>query len=584
MEPIVLSHSRMRSNLPESANTIRWGLRLAGLAFAAVQAFATRNAMDPDGRSYMEVARAYLRHDWAMAVNSYWGPLYSWIMMPFLGLTKPSLRHEYPLIHLINFGLFVLCALAFESFWTQLLAYRKLRDTGVNVESRSLPDFALWILGYALFIRLLVGLVSPVTPDLALAVVVLALASVLLRIMSSNRLPAGLFVSFGALLGIGYLTKAVMFPLAMVFLAELFLVVPSRKFIRCALAFALFLGIAAPEVIWLSASKGHLTFSGVGKLNYAWFNYGVPYLHWQGQPPGSGIPAHPTRRIHSHPDLFEFNGPIRSSYPPWYDPTYWNEGIAVPFQPKIVARHLVRNVWELGKIVCEPRMAILGFLALLLFADLKKTWNGLAGHWPLLAATAAVMAAYCLTLVTFRYYAPWGMLLWGSVLCAVRLRPVFAASPRFRLVATAMAIAVGGLMILQAGHGVYGQWRNPYPDDATRDYVTAEGLQKMGVQAGDKVGSIGFGNEVFFVYLARLSIVAEIKRKDTCEFWQASPAVQLEVMEKFKQSGVKVIVANTGSGVRSRGEGAGLDIVSCARPGPGWRQIEGSLNRAYFLR
>lgn len=41
-----------------------------------------------------------------MAANSYWEPLYSWILAPFLAVLKPSLRHEYPLVHLINLGLF----------------------------------------------------------------------------------------------------------------------------------------------------------------------------------------------------------------------------------------------------------------------------------------------------------------------------------------------------------------------------------------------------------------------------------------------------------------------------------------------
>src|SRR6185369_13250535 len=41
----------------------------------ALQAWDRRYAMNPDGISYLDVADAYLRGDWAVAVNGYWSPL-----------------------------------------------------------------------------------------------------------------------------------------------------------------------------------------------------------------------------------------------------------------------------------------------------------------------------------------------------------------------------------------------------------------------------------------------------------------------------------------------------------------------------
>jgi hypothetical protein len=80
-----------------------------------------RNAINPDSRSYMDLARAYLRHDWATTINAYWSPLYAWLLAITFSLTKPALRWQYPVAHAMNVALFLGCLAAFEFFWTGLL-------------------------------------------------------------------------------------------------------------------------------------------------------------------------------------------------------------------------------------------------------------------------------------------------------------------------------------------------------------------------------------------------------------------------------------------------------------------------------
>lgn len=43
-----------------------------------------RNAIHVDGLAYLRVAEEYAAGDLARAVNAYWGPLYSWLLVPFL--------------------------------------------------------------------------------------------------------------------------------------------------------------------------------------------------------------------------------------------------------------------------------------------------------------------------------------------------------------------------------------------------------------------------------------------------------------------------------------------------------------------
>jgi hypothetical protein len=40
--------------------------------------------LNPDGISYMSIAQKYVSHDFSNAINGYWGPLISWLMVPFL--------------------------------------------------------------------------------------------------------------------------------------------------------------------------------------------------------------------------------------------------------------------------------------------------------------------------------------------------------------------------------------------------------------------------------------------------------------------------------------------------------------------
>ena len=51
----------------------------AGLLFPWV-----RYRIDPDTISYISIAQKYLRGEWTDAVNGFWGPLYSWLLVPFL--------------------------------------------------------------------------------------------------------------------------------------------------------------------------------------------------------------------------------------------------------------------------------------------------------------------------------------------------------------------------------------------------------------------------------------------------------------------------------------------------------------------
>src|SRR5690606_31800021 len=72
-----------RRMLPWIAPTL---VALAYLAFAIHHFAAHRYQINPDGVGYISVAQKYLRGEWADAVNAYWSPLYSWLLVPLLAV------------------------------------------------------------------------------------------------------------------------------------------------------------------------------------------------------------------------------------------------------------------------------------------------------------------------------------------------------------------------------------------------------------------------------------------------------------------------------------------------------------------
>jgi hypothetical protein len=75
----------------------------------------------------------------------------------------------------------------------------------------------------------------------------------------------------------------------------------------------------------------------------------------------------------------------------------------------------------------------------------------------------------------------------------------------------------------------------------------------MGIQPGDKVGSIayGFGAGSFWARLAKVRIIAEITagsdmapRDDVDKFWHSDDTVKRQVLDAFAKAGCKAVVAN----------------------------------------
>jgi hypothetical protein len=512
------------------------------LSLALFRALDTRFQVSGDGISYIEMGDAYFRRDWKMAVNAYWSPLYSWLIVLPKHLFGLSLAQESTSVHLVNFLIFAFVLFSFEFLLSSLIAGI---STDNQVQSRRLQPWALRLIGYSLFLYSTMYWLSTdvITPDLCVEGLVFLAVGILLRIRFQGAGWSN-FALLGLVLGIGYLTKVVFFPLAFVFLFVSFFATPNfRQWLpKVSVAFLIFLIVATPYILALSHAKGRFTYGDTGKLAYATYVNNAPLgVHWQGKGGLFGAPLHPTRKILDNPSMYEFSEPIGGSYPAWYDPSYWYDGVVPKF---FLSREIYKVHMHLhffAELFAEQGEFIAVFLALFLIAPVSKTflmrWSREAFLWvPALVA----FGAYSLIHIETRFLPAFLVIFWLSLFAALTIPDSAAARKIVWCVTIAVALTVGIRVlrsaVVEAGH-VTGPRLNIYAN-------VAQQLHELGLRPGDKVGSIGFGFDGHWAHLAGVTIVAEIPESDAGAFWIADPETKAKVFELFAKYGAKAVVCN----------------------------------------
>lgn len=569
---------------------------LTVIVLGFLQASAGRHEIQPDGVSYLDIADKYLAADWRWAISGYWSPLYSWLLALALVVVGPTPAWEYPLVHFVNFLVYVCAFASFEFFLRQMVRSQSEHNRASGGTAVvGLPMWAWQILGCVLFLwcGLFLITLSSVTPDMCVAALVFLASGLLSRIrLTSDRW--GQFALLGAVLGLAYLTKAIMFPLAALFLvAGVFSVGNIRKALpRVLVAASVFAIVCAPFLWALHEVKGRWTFGDSGHLAYAWLvdETDSAFLHWRGRPSGTGTPAHPTTQIFDSPAAYEFKEPLRVTYAPWYDPSYWNEGLVGRFNPRGHLKVLGRGALRYYAVFINSPIGmatLVSFLVLFVYRD-RGSRNWIAGvrAWNVLLPALGAFALYALVHVETRYIGPFVIVTWLVLFSGIRLREEVASRRVMSSVVVAMATGCMVVIIAKSMVPAYSTVRDvarrEYASDAasanTPYWRVADGLARMGVQPGDQVGFIGYGFAAgsFWARLARVQIIADIEtgtefvpKSDVEKFWHSPADVKRQVFEAFSRTGAKAIVANR---------------VPFGHSDPGWQRIGDTDHFVYFLR
>lgn len=516
---------------------------IGAIACWLLEAVAFRQILDSsDAVSYLDMAHSALQGHWGALINGYWSPLYPALLSLWLAIFRPSPHWIILCTHLLTVAIFAATLFCFRYFLKSLLNYQ--RGIVVRPDRQNIPAAHFAVLAYALFFWTTFYLPPPFCdrPDVLVVAFVLLAGAALLRIADSGGSTRH-FVLLGCALGAGYLSKAVMFPLAFVFLFGVLLIRRERRTIAgLALSVACFVGIAAPYIGALSKSKGRLTYGEAGAINYAEFVSGArPYANWQGGPEGVGEPLHPTRQVLKSPPVYEYAIPIYGTYPPWTDPSYWYQGIKPRLNLKRQLDVIHRGLDAYFDLFFGGLSCVLCalFFFILLEDPPQAYWKGFLRLAFLWLAPLAAFGIYALVHVESRFMGGFLILLLGAAFCSIQIPATAGGKSAARSVCWAAALILGaqiGWVIL------HGALRLATVHDFV-DWDVSVSLHRMGVRDGDRVAAIGDVKAVHvWAFLAGVRIVSEVPEEGVADFWAASPEIQSEVFDKFAQSGARAVV------------------------------------------
>jgi len=223
-----------------------------------------------DGVSYISIAQKYLNGNYSEAVNTYWSPLFSWLLVPFLPLS------ESPLISVRLLSL----AIGFIT----LLSIRRLASRF------SLSALAKHGLTIGLLPVILYGSLAMITPDLLMLCILALYLSVMFDMDYRRDKSKGRVC--GVLGALAYLTKSYGFPFFIVHFIVFNVIhyyqgtATSEKQVvlkNLASGLIIFLLISGSWIFVISSKYNHFTISTSGSYNLALMarDSSLPELHLQ---------------------------------------------------------------------------------------------------------------------------------------------------------------------------------------------------------------------------------------------------------------------------------------------------------------
>jgi hypothetical protein len=548
--------------------------RCIAIFLGAFYAWSYRFAMNADGITYLDMADAFRRGDWRNLINANFGPLYSCMLGLATIVLLPTPYWEFPMAHLVNFMAFLSTLLAFEYLLKQLSVWRLNQAAVIGSDGWGWLTEDLWVsLCYISFLFGIIDVVTlvPVTPDMLIAGPIFWAAGVAVRIQNGDS-RTRTFALLGAVLGLGYLVKTPMLIHALVFLGVSWIATGAlwKTMPRVVVGLAVFLLIAALFFVPMSKIKGHLSFGDSGRINYAWWVLDARMFpsHPEGSPE-LGVPKHPFRLLVKDPAIYEYRDTVGGTYPGWFDPAYWYEGIKLHLDLKRWVDNVEADAQEYGQIY-QPELGLLVCLVALFMAGIRRPHVFRISLLPysILIPALAGLTMFGLSHVQNRYVGPLIALLWIGLFSGVRL-PSDEHSQR-RIRALVLILLIGPIFHLMRvcaatiRRGVREQTMFGNPPGGPLYWQVAQGLREAGLKDGDWVGSLYDSYSGYWARLARVRIMAEAEDPD--QFWRATPDAQEKAILAMQAIGIKALVSKRDP---------------TWRPTPGWLPVG---QTHYFIR
>jgi hypothetical protein len=546
--------------------TTRTRVLIAMRAFVLVLGTAAlwlvRDGMNPDGVAYLDASDVYLAGGWPAAGTGYWSPLYPTLLALGRLIGGTDAARELAVAQAVNWALFLLAFAALE------MLVRSVRQATAARSAGAPPNDTTWmVLAYALFTWATVGWIRVwmLTPDMCLTAIALATAAVCVRIASGNG-GRGSVVGLGALLGLGYLTKAAFFPVGFVVLATLAIVMRRAGGVPKALvAGAIFLAISSPQVAYVSRLKGSPTFGDVGRLTYLWYIADVPGAVSSSFPLPAELPS-PSRTGQSlarldpgrdgPPAVYAIDAPIPGTLPIWYDAGHWYRGVVAPLYAGRIVRAVVRYTRDYLEMF---GFLVVGGLAAAFAGPVSRRAVTVMRPAPLLVVPAlAALAMYALVLVQARYAAPFALLLVAGLV------PPWATDDLTRRVRTGFMVgALAALpLVLHEVRVDRAYWGGS--ENARATLVAA--LAARGVGPGTRLGFIGEAYDAYWARHGRMRFVSLLPTAEAGRFWRLDAAGREAALDRMRAAGAQVVLAETPAQGVSTAGWAPLPSAGVPRP------------------
>jgi hypothetical protein len=499
-----------------------------------IQAVAPRGLPNPDAISYLDISYSCLAGNWHALLNGYWSPGLPFMLTIWLKIFNPAPFHEGTVMHLFSFLSLIGALASFEYFISVFLIFRKKvvedggQDTGYGV-----PDSAIWLLGYSLFFWITTFLTPPSLeqPDILVFLLYLLASALSMQLVSYDKGWSRYFL-LGMALGLGYLVKAVMFPVALTFYVALFFQSARFRWLpRLLFSVAVLLAVSLPFAMALSKTKGRFTFGDAGVIAYRHI------MDMDEQPLTSTSIPQPEAAPHAS----EFTQIIHlGTYPPWSDPSHGYR--ATPFQFKwrsqLNRMHVVLHYY-FDLFVVQLGGLLAGLLVLIFSGSVSEFAKRFVRQSVLWLPAAAGLAAYATMRVEGRFLAGFTIALFAASMASIHLpdssdlqkvvKPtVFAVS---LLLLSQSAVQVGHEAMKLLGRQKYPAWQ------------VATTLHQMGLRDGDRVSYMGYALiDHEWAHLARLKVVAEIPEADVSNFWASAQTERVKAIQWLASSGARVLV------------------------------------------
>lgn len=516
-----------------------------GILLALFQAWAFRYGATADSISYLDMSDGAMPGaDWHRLINGTWSPLYPFLMGLFRRVLHSTPSNEIIAAHFLNILIFILAFACFEFFLTRLL--KKLQPLTVTEPPDSAFSCSIFLtLAYSLFLWSSFSSMSLryLRPDMLMSCFVFLAVGMLLKL--SARPAAWMnYLKLGLILGVGFLAKAPMLPIAVLMLTlSLFLVESWRPALKMVFAsFALILLIGSLYFVPLSHLRRKFTLGESGAYNYLVnVDRAGPGEGWYLEDPGKGVGEflHPPQRIFESPPVYAFDRPGLVTHPLRFDPSEWMTGVRARFDFKRQVGQSYANIIDMARPLRRLIILLVALLSAAFVLPRKQIGQPILAAWPVLLIGVAGPAMYVIVHVESRYIGVFLVL----ILCPIIYGFVQASHVLNRYAVTLVTIVIVASLLRQGVHRDYVEYKN-VGRGPNQDALAATALLQEGVLPGDRVARISsslmdFGPE----RIGRLEVIAEVDFQHANEFWASPVDVQEQILHLFTSRGAKAVIA-----------------------------------------